>query len=130
MPSLRPFIRSSLLMSTSYSFNPIPPSSPHATSYDDAYFEPVIPGRRARSTRSGPSIGAFDFGGDDDGEGEDEEELYAVQQAVMDMVRQQQEQGAGTGGPEPDAGLLRRWTRMLFGAGADHGDGVDEEEQD
>lgn len=132
-------MRPSLLASTTYSFDPVPPSAattPHATTYDDAYFEPVIQrrasgggGRAGFATagrRRGQMAGAFDIEGDE-GDNSDQD-FDAVQAAFMDMLQHEQQRAHEAGAqPEAPESVFRRLTRMLFGAPDEPA--LDEEEE-
>lgn len=62
LPSVRPYLPPSAISGTSYSYDPLPPTGPNVTYYDDRYFAPLYAagnGRRKRAAGQAPTGAAL-----------------------------------------------------------------------
>lgn len=55
-PSVRPYLPPAARSGTSYSFDPLPPTDPLTTFYDDSYFAPLHGAAGARRRRRNPNL--------------------------------------------------------------------------
>jgi hypothetical protein len=121
--SIRPYLPPSARTGTTYSYDPLPPQSPFATSYDDRYFAALYAGRRGPpGRRAGGTAGAGGGGG---GAG-----LAAMRDGLARLL------GLGADGPQVDldpalrAQLLEELEQLNGAGGMPGGFGDEEEEGD
>ncbi|GJN89812.1 hypothetical protein Rhopal_002801-T1 [Rhodotorula paludigena] len=130
--SVRPYLPPAARSGTSYSFDPLPPTSPHATFYNDAYFAPLYAAGSYKRRGRGPLPGRPGAGA---GGGTAQDVAAALRDGLARML------GMGPEGPQVElndelrAELLEELAmlngggeRMPGGFGGDEGEGEDDEE--
>ncbi|GAA5869918.1 hypothetical protein JCM3774_000528 [Rhodotorula dairenensis] len=127
-PSVRPYLPPAARSGTSYSFDPLPPTEPLTTFYDDSYFAPLHgSGAGARRRRNPRLPGGGGGGGGFQGGGADA--VAAMRDGLMRLL------GMGADGPQVDlneevrAELLEELA-MLNEGGMPGGLGQEEDEED
>lgn len=128
-PSIRPYLPPSARSGTSYSFDPLPPTDPITTFYDDEYFAPLHGAAGARRRRQNPRLPG---GGPGVRGGNGADAMAAMRDGLMRLL------GMGADGPQLElneevrAELLEELAMLNAGGGMPGGldDGDDEDEED